>query len=221
MKALIGISAMGMLGGGLYAADAFTPGTVYDKPFNQAYDDLSAMKILPLIGPSATYGVKRPDVATLRLTRTPDSISWTIAAGRSDIGTFSARLTPVAGGLRTRVLLHAQPAKTETSAAQADEGDELIVELARVVMTEQVDARLEDRAVDSRAIALAMVSYIATDEGNLRATGDGVQEAMKGVASHLKETMRPPERWVPPPTMEDASRPSKGAGRPSVQLPSS
>ena len=119
------------------------------------------------------------------------------------------------------MLLHAQPAKTETSAAQADEGDELIVELARVVMTEQVDARLEDRAVDSRAIALAMVSYIATDEGNLRATGDGVQEAMKGVASHLKETMRPPERWVPPPTMEDASRPSKGAGRPSVQLPSS
>ena len=60
MKALIGISAMGMLGGGLYAGDAFTPGTVYDKPFNQAYDDLSAMKILPLFGPSATYGAKRP-----------------------------------------------------------------------------------------------------------------------------------------------------------------
>ena len=225
MKALIGISAMGMLGGGLYAADAFTPGTIYEKPFDQAYDDLSTMKILPFIGQIAPYGVKHPDGAPIRMMRTSDSISWTIAVGQSDIGTFIARLAPVAGGSRTRVLLLAQPAKTETNAAKANAADELIVELTRLVMTEQVDARLEDRAVDSRAIALAMVSYIATDEGNLRATGDGVQEAMKGVASHLKETMRPPERWVPPPTTGDASRPStsrpsNGATSPSDQLPS-
>lgn len=190
------------------ASDVFTPGSVYDKPFVEAYDDLSRMKLLPLLGQSAPYGVKRPDIAAMTLTRTSDSLNWRIAIGPNQVAHFTARLTPIDGS-RTRVFLSIRPAATEkTNAVQADEDSAMIVELARVVMTEQVDARLEDRAPDTRAMALAMARYITTDQDNLRTFGEGVEESMNGVASHLKESMKPTERWTPPPTIEDASRPS-------------
>lgn len=207
MKALIGLCAASLLGGGLYAADVFTPGTVYDKPFVQAYDDLSTMKILPLLGESAAYGVKRPAIATITSTRTPDAIQWAIAVGPTKLGTFTARLSAIDGS-RTRVLLSIRPAETESSVMRADEADAMIVELARVVMTEQIDARLEDRAPDSRAIAIAMARYITADEGNLRTFGEGVEGSMNSVTMHLNEPKKPREQWVPPPTKEDATRPS-------------
>ena len=207
MKALIGLGAASLLGGGLYAADVFTPGTVYDKPFVQAHDDLSTMKILPLLGETAAYGVKRPAIATITSTRTPDAIQWAIAVGPTKLGTFTARLSPIDRS-RTRVLLSIRPAATESSAVRADEADAMIVELARVVMTEQVDARLEDRAPDSRAIAIAMARYITADEGNLRAFGGGVEGAMNAVTLRLNENKKPPGQWTQPPTKEDATRPS-------------
>ncbi len=43
MKLLAGIGALGLLGGGLYASDALTAGTVYDKPYAKAYADLADM----------------------------------------------------------------------------------------------------------------------------------------------------------------------------------
>lgn len=207
MKALIGLAAASLLGGGLYATDMFTPGTVYDKPFVQAYDDLSTMKMLPLLGETAAYGVKRPAIATITSTRTPDAIQWAIAVGPTKLGTFMARLSAIDGS-RTRVLLSVRPAATESSAVKADEADAMIVELARVVMTEQVDARLEDRAPDSRAIAIAMARYITADEGNLRTFGGGVGDAMSAATLQLNEDKKPPEQWTPPPTRQDATRPS-------------
>lgn len=81
MRALIVLCGASLLGGGLYASDVFTPGSVYDKPFVEAYDDLSRMKLLPLLGQSAPYRVKRPDIAAMTLTRTSDSLNWRIAIG--------------------------------------------------------------------------------------------------------------------------------------------
>ena len=207
MKWMIGLLGSGLLGGGLYASDALTPGEVYDKSFDKAYDELSTMKMLPLLGETAAYDVKRPAIATITSTRTPDTIQWTIAVGPTKVGTFTARLSAI-GGSRTRVLLSIRPAATESSVMRANEADAMVVELTRVVMTEQVDARLEDRAPDSRAIAIAMARHITADEGNLRTFGEGVEGAMNGVAIHLNETMKPREQRTPPPTKEDATRPS-------------
>ena len=206
MRLLFGLAGLGFLTAGLYASDAFASGTVYDKPFHQAYADLSTMPIMPLLGQSGASTVEQRVVRTT-VTRNPDSIGWTLAIGPDEVATFTARLAPV-GESRTRVVLGIRRAATEMAAARPDVSSNLIVEFARIVMTEQVDARLENRAPDTRAIALATSRYIASSPKNLRDFGEGSSKAMIGVAAHLNRDAIGRERWTPPQTTQDATRPS-------------
>ena len=83
MKLLAGLGALGMLGGGLYASDAFTPGTIYDKPYEQAYAELADMPLLPVTGASEGGS------GSMVVERKAGSIGWRISMGPVDVGRFT------------------------------------------------------------------------------------------------------------------------------------
>lgn len=202
---------MGMLGGGLYATDALTAGTVYDKPYQQAYEELVAMPLLPVTG------IAEPGSGSMVVERAPGKIGWRISVGQMEVGRFTASLSPV-GGNRTRVLID-----FATIPAEAGQNpiltSKLMTEFARLAMVEQVDARMENRAPDIREMQWSMARHIQANPAQMREFGGAIDAQFKEVDKMLREnsadTTEFNERlrnieisYAPPPRPEDATRPA-------------
>ena len=209
MKLLIGTGLIGLLTGGLYATDALTAGTVYDKPYDQAYSELAAMPLLAVTG-----GSENGAGSTL-VEQGAGSIGWRVAVGTVEVGRFTARLSPVSAN-RTRVLVDFAATPAESS-ANPILSSELMTNFARLAMVEQVDARLENRAPDMREIHNAAARHLQANPEQLRAFGGAVEAQFKAVDSMLRDDKS--AEWAarlkkielnnaPPPNPADATRPS-------------
>ena len=207
MKWVIGVAGSGLLAGVLYASNAFAPGAVYDKSFDQAYAELSTMPLLPPIGPAGE------GAATMN--RAAGSIDWRLAIGTTEVGRFTARLSPV-GANRTRVVVEFASAST----APGNDpilSSELMTNFARLSMVEQVDARLENRPPDVREIQEAAARHIQANPAQLEAFGGAVGAQFRNVDSMLQADQGAATiaaikdlqaRHAPPPNPQDATRPS-------------
>ncbi len=214
MKILAGLAALGMLGGGLYATDALTAGTLYEKPYEQAYAELASMPLLPVAGPA------HPGSGSMVVEREPGTIGWRIAVGSVEVGRFTARLSP-AGARRTRVSVEfaTSPAQIGVNPILASE---LMTNFARLAMVEQVDARLENRPPDMGEIHLAAARHLQANPEQLRAFGGAVQAQFQRVDSMLRADQSPEwaerlerieKSYAPPPYPEDATRPTTDLSR--------
>lgn len=213
MKLLAGMGALGMLGGGLYATDSLTAGTVYDKPYEQAYAELAEMPLLPI------SGGPQPGSGSTVVERGAGTIGWRIAVGQVEVGRFTARLSPV-GTDRTRVLIDF----AATPIASSDDpilSSELMTNFARLAMVEQVDARLENRSPDIREIHMSAARHLQAHPDQLKQFGTAVQSQFRQVDEMLRddqsaewdETLREIKiRHAPPPDPADAVRPSTTFG---------
>ena len=200
-----------MLGGGLYAADSLTAGTVYDKPFDQAYAELADMPLLP------AAGAADPGSGSMVVERGAGSIGWRIAIGTVEVGRFTARLSPV-GADRTRVMIDFE-ATPILSSENPILTSELMTNFARLAMVEQVDARLENRAPDLHEIHMASARHLQANPAQLKDFGGALQAQFKQVEKRLKEDSMSSAEWdktisdmkantASPPNLEDATRPS-------------
>ena len=200
-----------MLGGGLYANDSLTAGTVYDKPFDQAYAELADMPLLP------AAGAADPGSGSMVVERGAGSIGWRIAIGTVEVGRFTARLSPV-GADRTRVMIDFE-ATPILSSENPILTSELMTNFARLAMVEQVDARLENRAPDLHEIHMASARHLQANPAQLKDFGGALQAQFKQVEKRLKEDSMSSAEWdktisdmkantASPPNLEDATRPS-------------
>ena len=200
-----------MLGGGLYATDSLTAGTVYDKPFDQAYAELADMPLLP------AAGAADPGSGSMVVERGAGSIGWRIAIGTVEVGRFTARLSPV-GADRTRVMIDFE-ATPILSSENPILTSELMTNFARLAMVEQVDARLENRAPDLHEIHMASARHLQANPAQLKDFGGALQAQFKQVEKRLKEDSMSSAEWdktisdmkantASPPNLEDATRPS-------------
>lgn len=211
MKVLAGLGAMGMLGGGLYATDALTAGTVYDKPYARAYADLAAMPLLPVTGAAHNSN------GSMVVQQGAGTISWRLSLGTTEVGLFTARLSPV-GTDRTRVLVDF--AATPPGDAQNPIlSSELMTDFARLAMVEQVDASLEGRAPDVREIHMNAARHLQANPAQVKQFGQAVDAQFKSVNDMLRQDPAELAEWEstmkdmkanygPPPRPEDATRPS-------------
>ena len=211
MKLLAGIGALGMLGGGLYATDSLTAGTVYDKPYAQAYAELADMPLLP------AAGAAEPGSGTTVVERGAGTIGWRIAVGPVEVGRFTARLSPV-GADRTRVIIDfaATPVVASENPILTSE---LMTNFARLAMVEQVDARLENRAPDMQEIHWAAARHLQAHPEQMKNFGGALQSQFRQVADRIKEDSASSEDWQArvreleaahdsAPKLEDATRPA-------------
>lgn len=211
MKLLAGLGAIGVIGGGLYASDALTEGTVYAKPYAQAYEELAAMPLLPVTGNTESGN------GSMVVERAPGRIGWRISAGQLELGHFTATLSPV-GIDRTRVIIHfaAAPAVESQNPVLSSQ---LMNDFARLAMVEQVDARLENRAPDLREIHWAAARHIQANPQLLADFGGAVEAQFNQVDAMLRDDpaqMAELEQQIndlarahaPPRTPESATRPT-------------
>lgn len=187
MKLLAGIGALGMLGGGLYASDALTAGTVYDKPYAQAYGDLAEMPLLPAAGASGSAS------ASMVVERRSGSIEWRVAVGQYEVGRFTAALSPV-GQDRTRVIVDFVATPPEASLNPILTSD-LMTDFARLGMVEQVDARMENRAPDLREVHWAAARHLQANPAQLAQFGDAIDAQFKQVDSMLRDDSAELAEW--------------------------
>lgn len=211
MKLLAGLGALGLVGGGLYASDALTEGTVYAKPYGQAYEELAAMPLLPVTGHTESSN------GSMVVERAPGRIAWRISAGQMELGHFTATLSPV-GADRTRVIIHfaAAPAVESRNPILSSQ---LMTDFARLAMVEQVDARLENRAPDLREIHWAAARHLQANPQLMTEFGTALQAQFKQVEQQLNEGSMSTAEWdaeladikarhASPPSTADAVRPA-------------
>lgn len=200
-----------MLGGGLYATDSLTAGTVYNKPYSRAYAELADMPLLP------AAGAAEPGSGSMVVERGAGQIGWRIAVGPVEVGRFTARLSPV-GADRTRVTVDfaATPVVASENPILTSE---LMTDFARLAMVEQVDARMENRPPDMREFHMAAARHIQAHPEAMKNFGGALQAQFKQVEQRLKQdsaasaelesTMRDFEsKYGPAPKLEDATRPA-------------
>lgn len=217
MKLLAGLGALGMLGGGLYATDSLTAGSVYDKPYAQAYAELETMSLLPITGaPGSGTG-------STVVERGAGTIGWRIALGPVEVGRFTARLTPV-GTDRTRVIVDFA-ATPVASSANPILTSELMANFARLAMVEQVDARMENRPPDMREIHWAAARHLQANPAQMAQFGDAIETQFRQVDEMLRagdpadsadweQRLRDIERnGARLPRTEDATRPTTDLSR--------
>lgn len=214
VKLLIGLAGSGLLAGWLYASDSLTQGEIYDKPFDQAYAELSSMPARPFMDDTDDT----PTGRGVKVRRNTNSIDWHLMVGETEVAIFTAQLQAV-DKYRTRVKIDFKPVKQPAS----DDGrpnftqiqsSALMTDFARIAMAEQVDARLDNRVPDMRAIYGAMGRHLGANPAQLGEFGLALEGTMNGVADTIRGNSVPVDPLPPiptstvPPTMQDATRPS-------------
>jgi len=185
MKVLVGVGGSSMLLAGLYTGDALTSGEVYDLPLEQAYSELSAMTV-PAELMQAGTGIYAPAVAVREAFPV---IDWQFRVRGRDVATFTARLSPAGPG-RTRVRVEYTPGEPSTAALGHFTSANLVREMARLAMSEQVDALLERRPVDRDAIADAFARHAAAHPEQMREFEQAMGEMVADLHRQANETSR-------------------------------
>jgi hypothetical protein len=198
--------------GGLYAGGALTSGQVYDVPITQAYSELAAMPLPPMLA-QVTGG---SNAATVDVRRTPDSIGWHFHLRGQEMSVFTAKLSPEGPG-RTRVRVSYEPGNALSPELGQLTSTRLMRDLAEITMSEQVDAHLEHRPFDQSEAMHAMAVHL-TDNPEI------VQEYGQAVGGMFREINRQAADAagvgaVPGPVPGLNQSAMDAATRPSVALP--
>jgi hypothetical protein len=182
MKILLALGGSGLLLGGLYASGAPAPGRIYDMPYEQAYAELSSMPVPgALIGTDSGSGA--PSVV---IRRSPRSIGWQFQVGGHDVALFTVRLSPE-GPDRTRVRVEYSPGEDLSPELRHLSSAGLIRELARLAMSEQVEAQLEHRPVDQDRIVEALARHAAAHPEQIREFEGALGQTVAGLHRQVNE----------------------------------
>jgi hypothetical protein len=174
-----------MLLGGLYASDALTSGQVYDVPLAQAYSELSTMPV-PRVFMQAATGSGAPAIS---IRRSAQAIDWQFKVRGQVVATFTAHLSAV-GPDRTRVRIEYARGEPLSPELRHLSSASLVRELARLAMTEQVEAQLEDRPVDQDRIADALARHAAAHPEQIQEFERAMGEMVLGLHRQVNETSR-------------------------------
>ncbi len=206
-----------MLLGSLYASDALTAGRVYDVPLEQAYSELSSMPV-PSLLVQATTGTDATSVAVRRSAR---AIDWHFQVRDQDVAVFTVRLSPE-GADRTRVRVGYTPGEPRSPELAHLTSTTLTRDLARIAMSEQVEAQLEHRPVDEDEIVDALARHAAAHPEQVREYGLAAGEMVKDMWGEIYENSHDlsghaPQASGPPPGLNQSAM--DAATGPSVVLP--
>jgi hypothetical protein len=211
VKVLVGAGGSGLLLAGLYAGDALTAGEVYDVPLEQAYGELSAMRV-PAALMQVRAGVHAPEVA---VRQSFPVIDWHFQLDGRDVATFTARLSPEGPG-RTRVRVEYTPGEASAPELIHLTSAGLVRDLARLTMSEQIDAQLERRPVDDDRAIEALARHAAAHPKQIREFEQAMGEMAAGLYRQANETARdaaPAASRASPPV--DAPAPAYASGTPN------
>lgn len=211
MKLLIGMGGSGMLLGGLYAGDALTPGQIYDKPFAQVYSELAATPV-PLELVTAMSG---SDSTTVDVHRTPDTIGWHFMISGNEVAVFTVRLNAHNVG-RTRVTVSYAPGAHISPEIERLTSAALARSLAEIVMSDQVEAELEDRPLDRGATLHKLARHAADHPEQVREYGQEVGNLIGDIANQTAANANASGSST---VRNDPRQAMDAATRPSVILP--
>jgi len=207
VKLLIGMGGSGMLLGGLYAGDALTPGQIYDKPFAQAYSELAAMPV-PVELVTAMSG---SDSTTVDVHCTPDAIGWHFMISGHEVSVFTARLN-AHDASRTRVRVSYAPGADISPEIERLTSTALARSLAEIVMSDQVEAELEDRPLDRGATLHKLARHVSDHPEQVRQYGQEVGNIIKDFGNQAalaaSASGNSTVRTDPRQAMDAATRPS-------------
>lgn len=214
MKLLMGASGLGVLFGGLYAGGALTPGQVYDVPIAQAYGELVAMPMPPMLA-QVTGG---SDAATVEVSRSADTIGWHFRVRGQVVSEFTARLS-AEGPNRTRVRVSYQPGEPLSPELGRLTSTRLMRDVAEITMREQVDAQLEHRPFDQSDAMHAMAAHITDNPEIVREYGQAVNGMFQEVNRQAADAANSSSGPAPGPAAGMNHSAMDAATRPSVVLP--
>ena len=212
MKLLIGVSGSGVLLGGLYAGGALSTGQVYDVPITQAYSELAAMPMPPML----TQITAGSDAATVEVRRSPDSIGWHFHMRGQQVSVFTARLSAEGPG-QTRVRVSYEPGKALSPELGQLTSTRLMRDLAEITMREQVDAHLEHRPFDQSEAMRAMAVHVTDHPEIVEEYGQAVGGMFQEVNRRAADAAGLSEVPGPPAGLNQSAM--NAATRPSVALP--
>jgi hypothetical protein len=185
VKIIIGIGGSGMLLGSLYASDALTAGRVYDIPLQQAYSELSTMPVPdPLLQATTANGA-----TSVAIRRSAEAIDWQFEVRGRNVATFTVRLSAESAD-RTRVRIEYTPGEPLSPELGHLTSAALIRDLARIAMSEQVEAQLEHRPFDQNEIVDALARHAASHPEQVREYGVAVGEMLVGMRRQIDENSR-------------------------------
>lgn len=107
-----------------------------------------------------------------------DTVVWKVlGAGDDELIRFAAKLVPVDGGTRVDVEVLAPETKNKEQVTKRLAENDSVRALYHVAMTEEIDAKLENRGFDFTRISGALARATAANMGTIRKSLDEVGEA--------------------------------------------
>lgn len=206
------MAGAGVVAGGLHVSGVLETGQVYAKPFDQAYAELASMPMPPTMRQAAGAG-------DVEVRRTVSSIEWHIRRKDADLYVFTANLSaPDAYHTRVKVNFAVGDALDDQSRRLI--GSDYMTSTARLAMTEQLAAELEDRSFDINRFGQKLAVHAQGHPEEMRAFGNEIREMF----IHNAETIRAnssADYDLPPAYRQqyETRRSMEAATRPMTQLP--
>lgn len=199
-----------MLLGGLYAGGLLSPaGEIYNLPIAEARAELVAMPVpLDVLHSAGTSGSGNVVVRS-----GAESVRWQIMAGGHPIGMYVAELE-AENPWQTRVTLRGSVTDNGSMASRIT-STRFMRDFSDATFSEQVDARLEGRAVDPGDAMRAFAGHIQSHPEDVQELGFAVQGIFTEVANQASANMRASVDDSAP----NIERSMEAATRPSVVLP--
>jgi hypothetical protein len=191
--------------GGLYAGGAFTRGEVYDLPVAEVRSRLVTLSVPTQIRASAGGS----DRASVAIDVEPESISWKVANGRGEAARFTANYR-AEGPSRTRVTLDYSSGRSGYTYVDRLMSTSFMRSFAEAVFAEQVDARLDGRAVDESQALQEFARGAATHPEQVRELGEVTRSMFNDVSEQIHEQAYSGDvrQSSPRETMNAATKPS-------------
>lgn len=195
-------------GGGAYVYGG-NRGIDYDGTVSSVHSQLASMSMPEELEEAIEdgSGSVRTDSAT------PNQVTWHFEIEGHEVGEVTAKLSPVDADT-TNVQVEWDPgdALPKGSSARAFAMQPLVEQVAETFIAEQIDATLEDRPFNKRAVGLQLAAYAGTHPKEMRQYMAKVQALTEGAAEgtaedeiRMKGESRPREaNFVPGKPMDSA-----------------
>ena len=182
-------------------------GIDYDGSVQSVHAELSSMSLPAEFAESVNddgRGSIRVDA------RDPHQVSWHFDMDGQELGKITADLT-AKGANSTNVRVEWDPGEDlpKGSSARAVAMQPLVEQVSETFMAEQIDATLEDRPFDKRAVGLQLAAYVASHPKEMK-------QYMAKVEALSEEAKSNKDDWEP--RMRGESRPPEAQFKPGKPM---
>jgi hypothetical protein len=166
------------VGGGVYATGGFEGGETYSLPADQVYSAMARTDI-----PAKLRGGLLTEQRITKEFANGQRVKWVFVKGYTITGKLIATAKPSGTGA-TRVTVEFEPGKSAGATPELIDAQTYAKTVGRIMMTEYLDASIEQRRPNSALMNDAMAAYIMTNRG---AVGRETEAIFKEVSREINE----------------------------------